>query len=249
MTSTDKTVYLITKQRVKMSKLANLLFLSLFTTNVMASGSVLSSQTEKDTDHDKVFDIYDSSPQQKVKTMSIEDLPIIQLSRISGNFNNKIVKGRYRIGDTVTLTGMGIDKIKDPVVVIYDNVRSYNVKQIELSNKGISFQLSVPQGKYKLFVYSNDKRTNDLYIEPFAADAPLIFGSTSVILTRGKEYTITGTGFDTDTKVLIGAKTITPLAASNDSLSFKVPESSSEGYLQVRNKFAKSNSIRVFKYN
>ena len=231
-----------------MKRFTYLLLFSLLTTNAIASGSVLSSQTEKDTDHDKVFDIYDSSPQQKVKTMSIEDLPIIQLSRISGNFNNKIQKGRYRVGDTVTLTGMGIDKIKDPVVVIYDNARSYNVKQVELGNKGISFQLNVPQGKYKLFVYSNDKRTNDLYLEPFAANAPLIFGGTSVILTRGEEYTITGTGFDRDTKVLLGDKTITPLAVSNDSLSFKVPESSSERYLQVRNKFAQSNSIRVFKY-
>ncbi|KPV95536.1 IPT/TIG domain protein [Pseudoalteromonas sp. P1-9] len=232
-----------------MSKLANLLFLSLFTTSVMASGSVISSQTEKDTDHDKVFDIYDSSPEQKVKTMSIEDLPMIQLSRISGNFNNKIEKGRYRIGDKVTLTGMGIDKIKDPVVVIYDNVRSYNVKQVESGNKGITFQLSVPQGKYKVFVYNNDKRTNDLYLEPFAADAPLIFGSTSVILTKGEEHTITGTGFDTDTKVEFGDISIKPTRVSNDSLSFKVPKSTNVRDFQVRNKLAKSNSIRVFKYN
>lgn len=231
-----------------MKHLTYLLLFALLTTDVMASGSVLTSQTEKDTDHDKVFDIYDSSPQQKVKTMSIEDLPIIQLSRISGNFNNKIQKGRYRIGDTVTLTGMGIDKIKDPVVVIYDNVRSYNVKQVELGNKDISFQLNVPQGKYKLFVYSNDKRTNDLYLEPFAANAPLIFGSTSVILTRDEEYTLIGTGFDIDTTVQFGDKTIKPTVISNDSLSFKVPKSTNVRDFQVRNKFEKSNSIRVFKY-
>ncbi|MCF6455477.1 hypothetical protein [Pseudoalteromonas sp. MMG024] len=112
-----------------MKNLTYLLPILLFTTNVMASGSVLSSQTEKDTDYDKVLDVFDSAPEQKVKIMSIEDLPMIQLSRISGNFNNKLEKGRYRIGDTVTLTGMGIDKIKDPVVVIYDNEQTALVLQ------------------------------------------------------------------------------------------------------------------------
>lgn len=232
-----------------MSKIANLLFLTLFTTNVMASGSVLSSQTEKDTDHDKVFDIYDSSPEQKAKTMSIEDLPIIQLSRVSGNFNNKLEKGRYRINDTVMISGMGLNQLKEPVVVIYNNQVTYNIKQVELVQKGISFKLKIPKSTYKVFVYSDNQRTNEIDLEPFSANTPLIFGSTSVILNKGKEFTITGTGFDTDTKVKFGDISIKPTRVSNDSLSFKVPKSTNVRDFQVRNKFAQSNSIRVFKYN
>lgn len=231
-----------------MKNITTLLFLSLFTSNVIASDAMLSSQTEKDTDDDKVFDVFDSAPEQKVKTMSITDLPIIQLSRISGNFNNKLEKGRYRINDTITITGMGLNQVKNPVVVIHNKQVTYNIKEVDLIKDGISFKLNIPESKYKIFVYTNGQSTNEIFLEPLSEKAPLIFGDNLVILVKGEEYRLPGTGFDADTTVQFGDESIKPISISSDSLSFKVPKSTKVRDFQVRNKFGLSNSIRVFKY-
>jgi hypothetical protein len=213
------------------------------------SDSALTNFSKTDQDNDKIFDAFDQAPNKKVKAMSIEDFPIIQISRVAGHYQNSLEKDRYRVGSVVTITGINLNKMVEPVVVVYNNKNIFNFNAVDVSKKGLSFNLDVPFGEYKVFIYNKGKKSNEIELIPFNKNSPLIFGSTSVILTKGETYTLNGIGFDNQTKVQFGDTTIAPVVVSNTEISFIVPSSTKVRNFAVKNSHGASNSIRVFKYN
>lgn len=195
-----------------------------------------------DTDNDKVLDQYDLSPQQKAKSFAKTDAYLVQLS---GVYSDSIASGRYRYGDEVIISGNQLSNLANPIIVIYQHNNIFNFLPITNTLDGLSFKLDVPKSKYSLFIYDNDQKTNELKLEPFAANTPLIFGETSVTLEKGKSVSLAGIGFNKDSKVVLGSLKIVPKSFSNTRLVFDVPYNAAGLQLYIENNELKGNIIKV----
>lgn len=216
-------------------------FIAIFTSYVLASACAYAS----DSDNDKVFDQYDVSPLLKVKSFAKNT---VSVSQLSGIFNGVSVPGLYRFGDEIAITGNQFNVLTNPIIVVYQHNNIFNFLPATKSNDGLSFKLDVPKGKYSLFLYDNDQKTNELKVEPFALDAPLIFGDSAVSLEKGKAFTLSGIGFNQDSKVVLGALKISPKSVTNTRLVFEVPNNAAGLQFYIENNSLRSNIIRVTHY-
>lgn len=136
-----------------------------------------------DSDNDKVLDTFDLNPSSKVKPFA---KGFIQINELGGNFNNVIEKGRYRFGDAITLIGDNFSALNDPVVVVYQHNNVFNFKPSSVSANQLTFNFDVPKGKYALFIYDADSKTNEMKVDAFNNASPLIFGHSEISLNKGQ---------------------------------------------------------------
>lgn len=198
-----------------------------------------------DSDNDKVLDTFDLNPSSKVKPFA---KGFIQINELGGNFNNVIEKGRYRFGDAITLIGNNFSALSDPVVVVYQHNNVFNFKPSSVSANQLTFNFDVPKGKYALFVYDADSKTNEMKVDAFNNASPLIFGHSEISLTKGKPFTLNGVGFTKDSKIVIGALKVTPSNITSTQIQFDVPNNAAGLQLYVENASSKSNIVRIVSY-
>lgn len=198
-----------------------------------------------DSDNDKVLDTYDLSPTTKVKPFVKGH---VQVNTLGGNFNNTIEIGRYRFGDALTLIGNNFSALISPIVVVYQHNNVFNFKPTSINGDRLTFNFDVPKGKYALFIYDADNKTNEVKVDAFPNSSPLIFGETEIMLTKGKPYTLKGIGFTPDTKVVIGGLKVTPSEITSSELHFNVPVNATGLQLYVETPTLKSNIVRVQSY-
>lgn len=198
-----------------------------------------------DSDNDKVLDNFDLNPQKKSAFFAKNTITVSQLS---GFYSDISVAGRYRFGDDILITGTQFEKLIAPVVVVYQHNNVFNFKPTSISSEGLVFKLDVPKGKYALFIYDQDQKTNEVKVESLLNNAPLIFGDASVTLEKGKPFSLSGIGFNQDSKVVLGPLKITPKFVSNTRLTFEVPNNAAGLQFYIENNALKSNIIRVTSY-
>lgn len=197
---------------------------------------------DTDNDGDYILDINDSDPYAKVESISMDSTPFIQISSVSSLINGVTTKEVLRGNDTVVVNGMNMESAKTPILVIYSQDKIYNFIPTHSKAK-YRFKLNIPEGKHRTFLYVDDLKTNDIYISSYSNDAPLILGSSYVMLKRGTNFTLNITGATQSTKVILGGKTIIPNNISATSITFYVPNKAVKGALYLLNDSGKSNSI------
>ncbi|MEL0646965.1 cell surface receptor IPT/TIG domain-containing protein [Pseudoalteromonas agarivorans] len=195
-----------------------------------------------DNDGDYILDIHDSDPYTKVESISMDSTPFIQISSVSSLINGVTTKEVLRGNDTVVVNGMNMESAKTPILVIYSQDNIYNFIPTYIKAK-YRFQLNIPEGKHRAFLYVDDLKTNDIYISSYSNDVPLILGPSFVMLKRGTNFTLNVTGATQGTKVILGGKTIVPNSVSATSITFHVPNKAIKGTLHLLNGLGKSNSI------
>ena len=195
-----------------------------------------------DNDGDYILDIHDSDPYAKVESISMDSTPFIQISSVSSLINGVTTKEVLRGNDVVVVNGMNMESAKAPLLVIYSQDNIYNFIPTYSEGK-YRFKLNIPEGKYRAFLYVDDLKTNDIYIKVYGKDAPLILGSSFVMLKRGDNFTLRVAVATQDTKVILDGKTIVPNSVSPTSITFHVPNGAEKGTLHLLNDLGKSNSI------
>jgi len=196
---------------------------------------------DTDNDGDYILDIHDSAPYVKAESISMDSTPFIQINSLSSLINGVKTKEVFRGNDTVVVNGMNMENAKAPILVIYSQDNIYNFTPTFIEGK-YRFKLNIPEGKYRAFLYVNDLKTNDIYITPHN-NAPLILGSSFVMLKRGDNFTFRVAGATQDTKVILSGKTIAPNIVSPTSITFHVPNRAEKGTLHLLNDLGKSNSL------
>ncbi|MBB1282695.1 cell surface receptor IPT/TIG domain-containing protein [Pseudoalteromonas sp. SR41-1] len=195
-----------------------------------------------DNDGDYILDIHDSAPYVKVESISMDSTPLIQISSVSSLINGVTTKEVLRGNDVVVVNGMNMQSAKAPLLVIYSQDNIYNFTPTFIEGK-YRFKLNIPEGKHRAFLYVDDLKTNDIYIKVYGKDAPLILGTSFVMLKRGANFTLNVTGATQATKVILNGKTIVPNNISVASITFHVPNKAVKGALHLLNDSGKSNSI------
>ena len=196
---------------------------------------------DTDNDGDYILDIHDYAPYVKAESISMDSTPFIQISSLSSLINGVTTKEVFRGNDVVIINGMNMESVNDPLLVIYSQDNIYNFTPAFIEGK-YRFKLNIPGGKHRAFLYVNDLKTNDIYTIPHN-NAPLILGSSFVMLKRGDNFTLRVAGATQDTKVILGGKTIVPNSVSSTSITFHVPNRAEKGTLHLLNDLGKSNSI------
>ena len=197
-----------------------------------------------DNDGDKVLDIYDAEPYERVRGFRLSDSPSVQISSQASYYDGYSLPRIYRIGDSVVFTGDDFAGLENPKVVIYNGEEIYNIAPTSHTNSALIFELNLPLSKYKAFIYTRNKRSNEVRLSPYKAGSPLIFGYASIKVQEGEQYELKGMGFDGKTRIVMGNKTLVPSIHTPSSLTFTIPTGITKGILQLTNNVGTSNKVR-----
>ncbi|WP_238536681.1 MSCRAMM family adhesin SdrC [Pseudoalteromonas maricaloris] len=197
-----------------------------------------------DNDGDKVLDIYDAEPYERVRGFRLSDSPSVQISSQAGYYNGYSLPRIYRIGDSVVFSGDDFAGLENPKVVIYNGDDIYNIAPTSHTNSELIFELNLPFRQYKAFIYTRNKRSNEVRLSPYKAGSPLIFGYASIKVQEGEQYELKGVGFDDKTRIIMGNKTLVPSTHTPSSLTFTIPTGITKGILQLTNNVGTSNKVR-----
>lgn len=200
--------------------------------------------SDLDNDGDKILDVYDASPYERAEGFRLSESPSIQIFSQYGYFNGKTEGRFYRVGDNISFTGEDFGELEQPKVVVYNGEEIYNINPTFHNSSELTFKFDVPFGKYKAFIYTGGKRSNEVLLSPYKAGSPLIFGYSKIKVQEGELYELRGAGFDSNTSIIMGNKTLVPSSYSESRLSFTVPSDITDGTLYLTNNIGASNKIR-----